>query len=70
ADEANTLKANNRYLINAGVVTDINRNASISFKADNILNDRSREFLDKTSFGTFWYPVSGRTYRLATKITF
>jgi vitamin B12 transporter len=70
ADEANTLRTGNRSILNAGVVLDVNRNAKISFKVDNLLDDRSPEFVDKTPFGTFWFPVPGRTYRFAAKVIF
>lgn len=70
ADEANTLRTDNRYILNAGAVLDVNRNAKISFKVDNLLDDRSPEFVDKTPFGTFWFPVPGRTYRFSVKVIF
>jgi vitamin B12 transporter len=70
ADEANTLRTDNRSILNAGAVLDVNRNAKISFKVDNLLDDRSPEYMDKTPFGTFWYPVPGRTYRFAAKVIF
>ena len=70
ADEANTLRTGNRSILNAGAVLDVDMNAKISFKVDNLLDDRSPEFVDKTPFGTFWFPVPGRTYRFAAKVIF
>ncbi len=69
-DDANTKKTNNRYILNAGALLDVSRDATISFKVDNLLNDRSPEYVYKSSFGTTWYPVPGRTYKFTTKISF
>jgi vitamin B12 transporter len=70
ADEANTLRTDNRDILNAGISLEVNKDTAISFMAYNLLNDTSPEFVDKTSFGTFFYPVAGRTYRFAANIGF
>ena len=69
-DSANTERTDNRYLVNAGALLDVSKDATISFKVDNLLDDRSPEYVYKSSFGNAWYPVSGRTYRFAAKIEF
>jgi len=68
-DDANTAKTDNRYLFHAGAMLQVSRNATVSFKVDNILDDQSPEYVYKTSWGSFWYPVQGRTYRFAAKIS-
>jgi len=68
ADEANTTRTRNRYLVNAAVLYDIGANADVSFKVDNLLDDRSPEHVSATEWGSFYYPVSGRTYRMAVKL--
>ncbi len=68
-DDANTEKTDNRYLLNAGALLEVSRNATISFKIDNLLDDQSPEYVYKSSWGTSWYPVQGRTYRFAAKIS-
>jgi len=40
----------------------------VSFKVDNLLDDRSPEHVSATEWGSFYYPVSGRTYRMAVKL--
>ncbi len=70
ADEANTERTRTRYLLHAGAIYDVGPNTDISFKVDNLLDDQSPEYVDKTPWGSFWYPVAGRTYRFAAKVTF
>lgn len=70
ADEANTFKTGNRDILNAGLVIEVSKNASVSFKADNILGDTTPEYVDKSPWGTFWYPLPGRLYRFAAKVSF
>jgi outer membrane receptor for ferrienterochelin and colicins len=69
-DSANTERTENRYIMNAGAVLDVSKDATISFKVDNLLDDRSPEYVYKSSWGTTWYPVAGRTYRFAAKVSF
>jgi outer membrane receptor protein involved in Fe transport len=56
--------------MNAGVLLDVSNDATISFKVDNLLDDESPEYVYKSSWGTTWYPVPGRTYRFAAKLSF
>ncbi len=69
-DNANTERTDNRYIVNSGAMLEVSKEATISFKVDNILDDRSPEYVYKSSWGTTWYPVSGRTYRFAAKVSF
>ena len=69
-DEANTERTDNRYLVNAAVLYDVGPNANVSFKVDNLLDDRSPEYVSTTDWGSFYYPVAGRTYRFAAKMRF
>ena len=70
ADEANTFKTGNRDILNAALVVEVNKNTSVSFKADNILGDSAPEYVDKSPWGTFWYPLPGRMYRFAAQVSF
>ena len=69
-DDANTEKTHSRYLLNAGALLEVSKSATISFKIDNLLDDQSPEYVYKSAWGTTWYPVQGRTYRFAAKISF
>jgi outer membrane receptor for ferrienterochelin and colicin len=69
-DNANTERTDNRYIVNVGALLDVSKDATISFKVDNLLDDRSPEYAYKSSWGTTWYPVPGRTYRFAAKVSF
>ncbi len=69
-DNANTERTNNRYMVYAGALLEVSKNATISFKVDNLLDDRSPEYVYKSFWGTTWYPVAGRTYRFAAKVSF
>ena len=69
-DNANTERTDNRYIVNVGALLDVSKDATISFKVDNLLDDRSPEYVYKSSWGTTWYPVPGRTYRFAAKVSF
>jgi outer membrane receptor protein involved in Fe transport len=42
----------------------------VSFKVDNLFDDQTPEYVSKTQWGTFYYPVAGRTYRFAAKMGF
>lgn len=68
ADEANTERTDARYLLSVGALYDVNPGTNVSFKIDNLFDDQSPEYVDKTPYGTFWYPVPGRTYRFAVKV--
>ncbi|MFY9398490.1 MAG: TonB-dependent receptor, partial [Desulfomonilia bacterium] len=69
-DDANTRKTGNRNLVDAGVALGITRHASAAFKVSNLLDDTSVEFEDSSEWGTFWYPVPGRTYRASVQVRF
>ncbi|HQO82160.1 MAG TPA: TonB-dependent receptor, partial [Deltaproteobacteria bacterium] len=67
---ANTEKTGNRHILDAGVACEISRFATAAFKISNILDDDSVEFEDKSDWGSFWYPVPGRTYRVSLQMKF
>ncbi|MCU0575602.1 MAG: TonB-dependent receptor [Desulfobacterota bacterium] len=69
-DEANTARTDSRYLLNAAVLYDLGLNVNVSFKVDNLFDDQTPEYVSKTQWGTFYYPVAGRTYRFAAKMSF
>ena len=69
-DNANTERTDNRYIVNAVALLDVSKDATISFKVDNLFDDLSPEYVYKSSWGTTWYPVAGRTYRFAAKVSF
>lgn len=70
ADEGNTARTDTRYLVNAAVLYDMGPGVDVSFKVDNLLDDRSPEYVSATQWGSFYYPVAGRTYRFAAKMAF
>lgn len=70
ADEANTQRTDNRYIVNAAVLYDLGPDADISFRVENLLDDQSPEYVSTTQWGSFYYPVVGRTYRIAAKLKF
>lgn len=69
-DDANTEKTGNRNIFDTGVSLEIARHAAVAFKVSNLFNDTSVEFEDKSEWGTFWYPVPGRTYRGSIQLSF
>ena len=69
-DDANTLKTGNRNIVDAGVAFGITSYASAAFKVSNLLDDTSVEFEDSSEWGSFWYPVPGRTYRASVQVSF
>ena len=69
-DDANTEKTGNRNILDAGVACEISRFATAAFKISNILDDDSVEFEDKSDWGSFWYPVPGRTYSVSLQMKF
>ncbi|HQI02036.1 MAG TPA: TonB-dependent receptor [Deltaproteobacteria bacterium] len=69
-DDANTEKTGNRDILDAGVSVEVIKHAVLSFKVNNIFDDTSVEFEDKTAYGTYWYPLPGRTYRGSIQLSF
>lgn len=69
-DDANTEKTGNREILDAGLSVEIVRNAVLAFKVNNVFDDTSVEFEDKTDYGTYWYPLPGRTYRGSVQLSF
>lgn len=69
-DEANTEKTGNRDILNAGLIINLSDNASISFKVKNMFDDTSPEFKDKSEWGSWWFPLVGRTYNFALQLSF
>ncbi len=69
-DEANSEKTGNRNILDAGVSMEVSKNATVAFKASNLLDDTSVEFNDRSQWGTYWYPVPGRTYRGSVQLSF
>ncbi|HHO75877.1 MAG TPA: TonB-dependent receptor [Deltaproteobacteria bacterium] len=67
-NETNIERTGNRNIVNAGACVEVIENATVSLKADNIFNDRSVEYKDRSDWGSFWYPVPGRTYRLSIQM--
>ncbi|MGI6397988.1 MAG: TonB-dependent receptor plug domain-containing protein [Desulfomonilia bacterium] len=69
-DDANTRKTGNRNLIDAGIACEITRFATAAFKVSNLLDDTSVEYEDRSEWGSFWFPVPGRTYRVSLQMRF
>lgn len=69
-DDANTEKTGNRNIVDAGIACEITRFATAAFKISNLLDDTSVEFEDRSDWGSFWYPVPGRTYRVSLQMKF
>ena len=69
-DDANTRKTGNRNLIDVGIACEITRFATAAFKVSNLLDDTSVEYEDQLEWGSFWYPVPGRTYRVSLQMKF
>ncbi len=69
-DDANTEKTGDRNILDTGVSLEVSKHAAIAFKVNNLFNDTSVEFEDKSEWGTFWYPVAGRTYRGSIQLSF
>jgi len=67
-NESNTEKTGDRNIVNTGVSVELIENASMSFKVNNLLNDTSVEYKDRSDWGSFWYPVPGRTYRFSIQM--
>ncbi|MDT8272927.1 MAG: TonB-dependent receptor [Desulfomonilia bacterium] len=67
-DQENSAKTRNRSILDAGFSAELSDDATVSFKVNNILNDTNREFEDFSEWGSFWYPVSGRTYRFTLQL--
>lgn len=69
-DDANTGKTGNRNIVDAGIACEIARFATVAFKVSNLLDDTSVEYEDRSEWGSFWYPVPGRTYRISLQMRF
>jgi len=67
-NESNTEKTGDRNIVNAGVSAELIEHASVSLKVNNVFNDTSVEYKDRSDWGTFWYPVPGRTYRFSIQM--
>jgi vitamin B12 transporter len=68
-NESNTEKTGNRNIVNAGISVEVIEHASISLKVNNVFNDTSVEYKDSSQWGSFWYPVPGRTYRFSMQLS-
>jgi len=69
-DEANTEKTGNRNLFDAGLTVTLSKDAFVSFKVRNIFDDTHPEYRDTSPWGSYWYPVPGRTYRFSMHLRF
>ncbi len=69
-DDANIGKTGNRNIVDAGIACEITRFATAAFKVSNVLDDTSVEYEDRSEWGSFWYPVPGRTYRVSVQVRF
>lgn len=68
-NESNTEKTGNRNIFNTGISVEVIKNAIMSLKVNNVFNDTSVEYKDSSQWGSFWYPVPGRTYRFSIQLS-